>query len=256
MKVVILAGGMGARLAEETGTIPKPLVEIGGRPILWHIMSYYSNFGFAEFVIALGYKGDCIKRWIRQYRFYESDMTVRTATGETILHNNHAQDWTVDLVDTGEKTQTGGRIKRLKRWLGDKTFMLTFADGLSNVDIHDLLDFHRSHGKLATVTAVRPPPRFGHLVLDGDRVTRFSEKPKATDRWINGGFFVLEPKVLDYIEGDDTAWEREPLENLSRKGELMAYRHESFWQCMDTIHDNELLEELWQSGEAPWKNWE
>jgi len=246
---------MGARLAEETESIPKPLVEIGGRPILWHIMRYYSNFGFREFVIALGYKGNVIKNWVRQYRFYEGDMTVKTGTGETILHNNHAQDWIVDLVDTGERTQTGGRIKRLKSWIDEETFMLTFADGLSDVDLNALMRFHRSHGKLATVTAVRPPPRFGHMVLDGDRVVHFAEKPRITDRWINGGFFVLEPGVLDYIEGDDTAWEREPLENLSRDGQLMAYRHESFWQCMDTIHDKNLLEELWQTGKAPWKNW-
>ena len=255
MKVVILAGGEGRRLAENTATIPKPLVEIGGRPILWHILTYYSHFAFNEFIIALGYKGNMIKKWMTTYRVLEGDISIDTGTGKTVLHNNHAQNWKVDLVDTGEQTETGGRIKSLSSWIGGETFMMTFADGLSNIDLRELLHFHRSHGKLATVTAVRPPPRFGHLTLEGERVVEFAEKPRITDRWINGGFFVLEPGVVDYIDDDETAWEREPMEELARDGELMAYLHDGFWQCMDTIHDRDLLGELWLNNNAPWKIW-
>lgn len=255
MKVGILAGGLGTRLAEETEVKPKPMVEIGGQPILWHILMHYSRYGYQEFVIALGYKGEYIKRWMRELASLHSNMTVRTGNGTVTLHDRHQQDWTVDLVDTGQDTATGGRIKRLKDWLGDETFMLTWGDGVSNIDLDALLRFHRSHGRLATLTAVRPPARFGHLELDGDRIVEFTEKPQTSEGWINGAFFVLEPGVFDYVDGDAIQWEREPLERLAADGQLMAYRHESFWQCMDTIRDKKLLEKLWAEGMAPWKTW-
>jgi glucose-1-phosphate cytidylyltransferase len=255
MKVGILAGGLGTRLAEETEVKPKPMVEIGGQPILWHILMHYSRYGYQEFVIALGYKGEYIKRWMREFASLHSNMTVRTGNGTVTLHDRHQQDWTVDLVDTGQDTATGGRIKRLKDWLGDETFMLTWGDGVSNIDLDALLRFHRSHGRLATLTAVRPPARFGHLELDGDRIVEFTEKPQTSEGWINGAFFVLEPGVFDYVDGDAIQWEREPLERLAADGQLMAYRHESFWQCMDTIRDKKLLEKLWVEGMAPWKTW-
>ncbi|MDO8426879.1 MAG: glucose-1-phosphate cytidylyltransferase [Deltaproteobacteria bacterium] len=255
MKVAILAGGVGSRLSEETEVKPKPMVEIGLRPILWHIMMYYAHFGYKEFVIALGYKGDYIKRWMKEYCALNSNMTVKTGTGEVILKESDVPDWTVDLIDTGQTTLTGGRIKRLKSWLGGKTFMLTWGDGVSDIDINALVKFHRSHGKLATLSAVRPPARFGHLKLGGNRVAEFSEKPQTAEGWINGAFFVLEPGVFDYIDGDDTQWEKEPLEGLARDGQLMAYMHGSFWQCMDTLRDKRLLEKLWESGNAPWKIW-
>ncbi len=255
MKVAILAGGFGTRLAEETEIRPKPMVEIGGKPILWHIMMHYYHYGFNEFVIALGYKGEYIKRWMREFTSLNGNMKVKTATGEIINDNGKVPDWTIDLIDTGLKTQTGGRIKKLAQWLENTTFMLTWGDGVSDVNLNALLAFHRSHGKLATVTAVRPPARYGHLEFDGDRVERFTEKPQTSEGWINGAFFVLEPRVFDYIDGDDTVWEREPLEKLSRDGQLMAYRHSSFWQCMDTLRDKEELVEAWGSGNAPWKVW-
>lgn len=255
MKVAILAGGVGSRLSEETEAKPKPMVEIGLRPMLWHIMMYYSHYGHREFVIALGYKGEYIKRWMKEYCALNSDMTVKTGTGEVILKNGDVPDWTVDLIDTGQTTLTGGRIKRLRPWLGDGTFMLTWGDGVSDIDIDGLLKFHRSHGRLATLSAVRPPARFGHLRLDGSRVAEFSEKPQTAEGWINGAFFVLEPGVFDYIDGDDTQWEKEPLEGLARDGQLMAYTHGSFWQCMDTLRDRRLLEKLWEGGNAPWKIW-
>ena len=258
MKVAILAGGRGIRLIEETAVKPKAIVEIGGRPILWHIMMYYSHFGYKEFVIALGYKGECIKRWMQKYCTLNRNVTVKTSKGEVIFHDRSPRnrtDWTIHLVDTGHETLTGGRIKRLAPWLGDQTFMLTWCDGLADVDLNALLRFHRSHGRLATLTAVRPPPRFGHLVLEGDRVAQFKEKPRTAEGWINGAFFVLEPRVFDYIEGDDTQWEKKPLENLARDGQLMAYCHTGFWQCMDTPHERLLLERLWQRGKAPWKTW-
>ncbi|HWP39581.1 MAG TPA: glucose-1-phosphate cytidylyltransferase [Tepidisphaeraceae bacterium] len=255
MKVAILAGGMGTRIAEETDIKPKPMVEIGGRPILWHIMQHYSYYGFNEFVIALGYKGEYIKRYMVDFGLAESDLTVDIASGDVLRHGNRRPDWTVDLVDTGLHTMTGGRIKRLRPYLNGSTFMLTWGDGVSDVNLKELLAFHRRHGKLATVTAVRPPARFGHMVFDGDRVKEFSEKPQASEGWINGAFFVLEPGIFDYIEGDQTAWEREPMERLARDGQLMAYRHTGFWQCMDTLRDKRLLESLWESGQAPWKLW-
>lgn len=255
MKVAILAGGVGTRLAEETEVKPKPMVEIGGKPILWHIMQHYAHYGFTEFVIALGYKGDVIKKYMVDYCPLNSNLTVSLRTGRVELNGGYKPDWVVDLVDTGIPTLTGGRIKRLAPYLGRGTFMLTWGDGVSDVDLHALLAFHRSHGRLATLTAVRPPARFGHLDLDGDRVVEFSEKPQTREGWINGAFFVLEPGVMDYIDGDQTPWEREPLERLAREGQLMAYRHGSFWQCMDTLRDKVLLNELWQTGRAPWRIW-
>ncbi|HEY4706384.1 MAG TPA: glucose-1-phosphate cytidylyltransferase [Thermodesulfobacteriota bacterium] len=255
MKVAILAGGVGSRLAEETELKPKPMVEVGNHPILWHIMMYYALYGFTDFAIALGYKGEYIKRWMRDYCALNSNMTVKTGSGEVILKDGNVPDWTVDLIDTGQNTMTGGRIKRLKPWTGSGTFMLTWGDGVSDVDLDRLLAFHRSHGRIATLTAVRPPARFGHLEIKGEMVTEFSEKPQTAEGWINGAFFVLEPEVFDYIEGDDTQFEKEPLEALARDGQLMAYTHSSFWQCMDTLRDRFLLEKLWQSGKAPWKKW-
>jgi glucose-1-phosphate cytidylyltransferase len=256
MKVVILAGGLGTRLAEYTEIRPKPMVEIGGRPMLWHIMKYYASFGLKEFVIALGYKGDMIKRFFLDYSRLNTSLTVNLSSGDILRHNGKVEDWTVHLIDTGLNTITGGRLKRLKRQLSREAFLMTYGDGVSNVDINALLDFHRRHGKLATVTAVRPPARFGGLVFDGDRVVKFTEKPQSGEGWINGGFFVLEPEVLEYIAGDETHWEREPLERLAAEGQLMAYRHDNFWQCMDNIRDVQLLEGLWNSNKAPWKTWE
>lgn len=258
MKVAILAGGLGTRLSEETVDKPKPLVEIGGKPILWHIMMHYSHYGFNEFVIALGYKGDLIARWMNKYSNLNENVTIKVNIENTNRPNRKKPTrvgWTIDLVDTGQETQTGGRIKRLAPWLGNETFMLTWSDSVSDVDLNELVTFHRSHGRLVTLTAIRPPPRFGHLNLEGDRVKRFKEKPPDSEGWINGAYFVLEPAVLNYIEGDKTQWEKEPLERLAKEGQLMAYRHTGFWQCMDTIHEKRLLEKLWQSGRAPWKTW-
>lgn len=255
MKIAILAGGLGTRLAEETEVKPKPMVEIGGKPILWHVMKHYAQYGYSDFAIALGYKGEYIKRWMKDLSSLHSNMTVKTGTGDVILHDSNDTDWSVDLVDTGQGTATGGRIKRLAPWVGNETFMLTWGDGVSNVDLDALLAFHRSHGKLATLTAVRPPARFGHLEFNGDQVTDFTEKPQTAEGWINGAFFVLEPQIFDYIDGDDTQWEKEPLERLAEEGQLMAYRHNDFWQCMDTVRDKKLLEKLWQEGNPPWKIW-
>jgi len=255
MKVAILAGGIGTRLVEETEVKPKPMVEIGGQPILWHIMMHYAHYGFKRFVIALGYRGEVIKKYMVDYCSLHSNLTVNLRTGAVQIHDGAKPDWTVELVDTGMATLTGGRIKRLAASLGKATFMLTWGDGVSNVNLHDLLRFHRAHGKLATLTAVRPPARFGHLDLKGDQITEFSEKPQTREGWINGAFFALEPGIFDYIDGDETPWEREPLERLARDGQLMAYRHASFWQCMDTLRDKRLLESLWESGQAPWKIW-
>jgi glucose-1-phosphate cytidylyltransferase len=258
MKVAILAGGLGSRISEETEIKPKPMVEIGGRPILWHIMKHYSHHGFNDFVIGLGYKGEVIKRYMVEYASLHSDLSVSLRDGRVARNGNgngsEPEDWNIDLIETGQETATGGRIKRLAPHMGDGTFMLTWGDGVSNVDLDALLAFHRGHGKLATLTAVRPPARFGHLELDGDRIGEFSEKPQIGEGWINGAFFVLEPGIFDYIDGDPTQWEREPLERLARDNQLMAYRHNDFWQCMDTIRDKKLLEELWKNG-APWRTW-
>lgn len=255
MKVGILAGGLGSRLAEETTVKPKPMVEIGNQPMLWHIMKYYEMFGHSDFAIALGYKGEYIKRWMVEYSSLANDLTIQVANGEVIHHDRHVEDWSVCLVDTGMSTATGGRIKRLAPHLGDDTFMLTWGDGVSTVDLDELLDFHRSHGKYVTLTAVRPPARFGHLDITDGAVTEFSEKPQIGEGWINGAFFVCEPEIFDYIDGDDTQFEREPLERLAKDGQLMAFQHHGFWQCMDTIRDRKLLQDLWDRDEAPWKVW-
>ena len=256
MKVALLAGGYGTRLAEETEIRPKPMVEIGGKPILWHIMMHYSYYGFNNFVIALGYKGEYIKRYISDYSKYNTNLVVDFKTGRIEKQGSSLEkDWRVELIDTGLKTMTGGRIKRLKKSIGNETFMLTWGDGVSDVDLNALLKFHRSHGKLATLTAVRPPARYGHLHFSGNRVSEFSEKPQIGEGWINGAYFVLEPEIFDYIDGDDTQWEKEPLENLAKDGQLMAYRHQSFWQCMDTLREKYILQKLWESGKAPWKIW-
>jgi len=255
MKIAILAGGRGARLAEETDVVPKPMVEIGGKPILWHIIQIYGHFGFREFAIALGYKGEVIKKYFVDNERQHGNSSVACGPGDVSYLDVPHQERTVELIDTGEDTETGGRIKRLLPCLGDGTFMLTWADGVADIDIRRLLDFHQSHGRLATVTAVRPPARFGRLTLEGERVVKFAEKQRSEEGWINGAFFVLEPGVFDYIEGDDTSWEMHVLDRLARDGQLMAYRHDGFWQCMDTLHEKHLLEKLWQRGEAPWKVW-
>jgi glucose-1-phosphate cytidylyltransferase len=256
MKVAILAGGVGTRIQEETEAKPKPMVEIGGKPILWHIMKIYAHQGFHDFVVALGYKGDYVKRYMVDYASLTGNLTIGLREGRVQVHGDaDRDDWNVALVDTGQTTNKGGRIKRLAPHLGDGTFMLTWGDGVSDIDLRRLLEFHRAHGKLATLTAVRPPARFGHIELDGDVVAEFSEKPQAREGWINGAFFALEPQVLDYIDGDETEWEKEPLERLAADGQLMAYRHEGFWQCMDTLRDRKLLEQLWDTGDAPWKLW-
>ncbi len=256
MHAVILAGGMGTRLAEETTVRPKPMVEIGERPILWHIMKHLSTFGIEDFVICLGYKGEVIKRYMVDYCSLNSNLTVNLKAGRVDLHDTDGiQDWTIQLIDTGLHTMTGGRIKRLQPYMGDETFMLTWGDGVSTVDLNRLLAFHRAHGRLATMTAVRPPARYGHLEFDGNRIREFTEKPQTAEGWINGAFFVVEPQVFDYIDGDDTQFEKEPLERLAADGELMAYKHDGFWQCMDTRRDKYVLEKLWDSGEAPWKIW-
>ncbi len=257
MKVGILAGGFGTRLAEETEIRPKPMVEIGGMPILWHIMKHYDVYGFKDFVIALGYKGEHIKRYMVEYASLSSSLSVDLSNGNVVPHEGERStpDWRVELIDTGYATNTGGRIKRLAPYLGDETFLLTWGDGVSDISIENLLAYHRSHGRLVTLTAVRPPARFGALEITDGRVARFTEKPQIGEGWINGAFFVCEPGVFDYIEGDATLFEKEPLENLASDGQLMAYQHEGFWQCMDTLRDKYLLNHLWESGKAPWKTW-
>jgi glucose-1-phosphate cytidylyltransferase len=256
MKVVILAGGFGTRLSEETALRPKPMVEIGGKPILWHIMNIYAASGLNEFIIALGYKGDFIKEYFLNFYATNNDITIDLATGETTVHDGNQPSWKIHLVDTGLRTQTGGRLKRLKNWLGkDETFMLTYGDGVADIDLCTLIEFHKSHGKLATVTTVRSPARFGRIAFNGNQVTNFHEKPQLAGGWINGGYFVLHPKAIDYVEDDETIWERGPVEKLARDGQLMGYQHSGFWSCMDTLKEKNILEELWISGKAPWKIW-
>lgn len=256
MKVVILAGGFGSRLGEETVLRPKPMVEIGERPILWHIMNIYASQGFKEFIIALGYKGGVIKKYFLNYDALNYDLSIDLASGRTMVHNGGQLDWKVHLVDTGLYTQTGGRLKRLRRWLADdETFMFTYGDGVADLDLHALLAFHQAHGKLATVTTVRSPARFGRIVFDGEQVSEFYEKPQASEGWINGGFFVLNTKAIDYIDDDDTIWERDAIDSLVRDRQLMGYRHFGFWSCMDTLKEKNMLESLWSSGQSPWKRW-
>jgi glucose-1-phosphate cytidylyltransferase len=256
MKVVILAGGLGTRLAEETAVVPKPMLEIGGRPILWHIMKIYAEQGFEEFVVALGYKSEVIKRYFLDFQALSGSLTVDLATGRVTPHDGPTEKWKIHLVETGVETMTGGRLLRLTPLLRHGTFMLTYGDGVADVSLKSLLDFHRSHGKLATMTAVRPAARFGGLDFeDGGRVIHFIEKPQIGEGWINGGFMVLEPGVLEYIAGDQSSLESEALERLAEEGQLMAFRHERFWHCMDTLRDKRQLEHLWESGKAPWKLW-
>ncbi|WCS26492.1 glucose-1-phosphate cytidylyltransferase [Methylobacterium sp. NMS14P] len=256
MKAVILAGGLGTRLSEETATRPKPMVEIGGRPILWHIMKGYSRHGINDFVICLGYKGYIIKEYFANYFLHMSDVTMHIAENRMEIHRKTAEPWTVTLVDTGDQSMTGGRLKRVRHHLeGEEMFALTYGDGVSDVDVTAQIAFHRAHGKRATVTAVRPDKRFGYLALDGDRVTAFEEKPDNEGGWINGGFFLLAPSVIDTVAGDETVWEREPLERLAREGDLQAFIHDGYWQAMDTLRDKTNLEALWASGRAPWKTW-
>jgi len=256
MKVVILAGGLGTRLSEETELRPKPMVDIGERPILWHIMKSYATQGFKEFFVALGYKGEVIKRYFLDYHGMSKSVTIDVATGRASFHESEVDDWKVHLMDTGLKTSTGGRVKRLQPWLEDGTFMLTYGDGVSDIDMNQLLAFHRKHGKIATLTAVRPPARFGALNFDGDMVTEFMEKPQIGEGWINGGFMCLEPRIFTYMKDDDDSLEADVLTRLAADRELVAYRHDRFWQSMDTLRDVRLLESLWQSGRAPWRNWE
>ncbi|BBL74477.1 glucose-1-phosphate cytidylyltransferase [Methylomagnum ishizawai] len=255
MKAVILAGGLGTRISEESHLQPKPMIAIGGKPILWHIMKVYSSHGINDFIICLGYKGYLIKDYFANYFLHMSDVTFDVAENRMEIHDRHAEPWRVTLIDTGPDTQTGGRLKRVRRYLGADDFCFTYGDGLADVDIGGLVAFHRHHGRLATVTAVQPPGRYGALRLEGGDVLGFEEKPRGDGGWINGGFFVLAPGAVDFIEGDDTSWERQPLEQLAREGQLQAYRHVGFWQPMDTLRDKVLLEELWQSGKAPWKVW-
>ncbi len=256
MKTIILAGGLGTRLSEETVVKPKPMVEIGEHPILWHIMKIYAAHGLTDFVVPLGYKGEVIKRYFLDYHALNRDFTIRLKDGHITFHDGDVEDWSVQLVDTGQHTQTGGRIKRLAEYLPhDEPFCMTYGDGVSNVDIQALIAFHKAQGRLATVTAVRPPARFGGLAFEGDRVAEFLEKPQIGEGWINGGFFVLEHGVLDYINGDETIFEREPLERLAKDNQLSAYRHEGFWQSMDTLRDVKYLNGLWEHGQAAWKVW-
>lgn len=256
MKAVLLAGGFGTRISEESHLKPKPMIEIGEKPILWHIMKIYSHYGINEFIICAGYKQDYIKNYFFNYFIRNSDVTFDyTKGGEVEVHNSTLDPWKVTVVDTGLNTMTGGRIKRIKDYVNDEPFLLTYGDGVSDVPIDELIKFHKSHGKLATITAVRPEGRFGIIDMEGNQVKSFREKSKNDVGWINGGFMVLDPKVIDYIEGDSVSFEKEPIENLCKDGELMAFKHDGFWRCMDTMRDKTLLEELWNSGKAPWKLW-
>jgi glucose-1-phosphate cytidylyltransferase len=257
MKAVILAGGFGTRLSEETTIRPKPMVEIGGKPILWHIMNIYASCNVTEFIIALGYKAEVIKEYFLNFYALNNDISINLANGKTIIHEGKQPNWKVHLVDTGIHTQTGGRLKRLQKWFDkDETFLFTYGDGVADLDIETVVKFHHSHGKLATVTTVRTPARFGRAAFEGDRICDFNEKPQSGEGWINGGFFVLNSKAIDYIEGDDTPWEKKPLEGLAKDGQMMGYRHYGFWSCMDTLWEKNNLEELWSSKKAPWKIWD
>ncbi len=255
MKVVILAGGLGTRLAEETSVRPKPMVEIGGKPMLWHIMHIYAQYGFKDFLVACGYKGEIIKEYFHNFFIRNSDYMIDLKDGSCQIVNSNGFDWRIGVIDTGLDTMTAGRLLRLRQWIGDEPFMVTYGDGLSDVNISELVTFHRAHGRIATVTAVRPPARFGGLLLNGDQVTDFSEKPQTGEGWINGGFFVFEPAVFDYIASEQTSLEREPLDRLAADGQLMAFSHKGFWQPMDTMRERQLLDSLWESGKAPWKIW-
>lgn len=255
MKVVILAGGLGTRLSEESHLKPKPMVEIGGKPILWHIMKIYSSYGLNDFIICCGYKGYLIKEYFANYFLHNSDVTFYMKNNQMEIHHQQVEPWSVTLVDTGENTMTGGRLKRVSKYLDKDDFCFTYGDGVGDVNIASLLEFHKKHNRLATLTATQVPGRFGQLHLEENKVTSFKEKPLGDGGWINGGFFVLSPKVIDYIDGDSTLWEREPMERLAAAGELSAFFHRGFWQPMDTLRDKNLLEELWQSGKAPWKKW-
>ncbi|MCU1246173.1 MAG: rfbF [Acidobacteria bacterium] len=255
MKVVILAGGLGSRLSEETTVRPKPMVELGGMPILWHIMKIYSHYGLHDFVVCLGYRGYVIKEYFANYFMHMSDVTFNLRTNEVKVHQNSSEPWTVTLVDTGADTQTGGRLRRVREHVGDEPFCFTYGDGVSDVDIGKSIAFHKEQGTEATLTAIQPPGRFGAIDLQEDKIRAFTEKPAGDGTWVNGGFFVLEPKVFDYLDGDDTVWEREPLERLAREGQLSAFKHTGFWQPMDTLRDKMLLESLWAGGKAPWKVW-
>src|SRR5688572_8312085 len=255
MKAVILAGGLGTRISEESHLKPKPMIEIGGKPILWHIMKIYSHYGINDFVICCGYKGYVIKEYFANYFLYMSDVTFDTAKNTMEVHHRYVEAWRVTLVDTGQETSTGGRLKRVRGHLGNETFCFTYGDGVADINIQSLVAFHRAHGKPVTVTAIRPPGRFGALSLTGPLVNRFQEKPAGDGSWISGGFFVLEPSVIDRIDGDKTAWEAEPLGGLALEGNVMAYQHDGFWQSMDTLRDKNVLEDLWAGGEPPWKVW-
>jgi glucose-1-phosphate cytidylyltransferase len=256
MKVVILAGGLGTRLSEETEIRPKPMVEIGGRPILWHIMKHYAHYGFTEFVLALGYKGEDVKRYFLDYYQLNGNVSVDLGTGRVEVNHEHPDQWTVHLVDTGLQTNTGGRVRWLRSMLGDEPFMLTYGDGVCDLNLRELLAFHQANGRVATITAVRPPARFGGLLFAGDRVSSFTEKPQIGEGWINGGFMVFEPAIFQYLRDEQTSLEADALEQLATGGELVAFRHDRFWQCMDTLRDVRLLERLWQSGKAPWSTWD
>lgn len=255
MKAVILAGGLGTRISEETSTRPKPMVEIGGKPILWHIMKIYSAHGINDFIVCLGYKGYMIKEYFANYFLHMSDVTFDMVGNKMEVHQNNAEPWCVTLVDTGESTMTGGRLRRIRAYLDDDDFCLTYGDGVSDVNIRHLVEFHKREGGLATLTAVQPPGRFGAINMEKHRITSFEEKPQGDGGWINGGFFVLSPKVIDYVESDATLWEKEPLDRLARQGDLSAFMHKGFWHAMDTLRDKNHLEELWSSGKAPWKTW-
>jgi len=253
MKVIILAGGFGTRLSEYTESIPKPMVTVGGKPILWHIMNTYAKFDHKDFYVALGYKADVIKEYFLNYRTLNSDFTVNLSNGSIVEHQQDAVDWKVSLVDTGLNSMTGGRVKRMQNFIGNEPFLLTYGDGVADIDIDSLVKFHKSHGKMVTVSAVHPGARFGELDIDSSVVTSFKEKPQVTQGWINGGYFVIEPEFFNMIEGDSTILEKEPLEKVAQMGELMSYQHDGFWQCMDTKRDRDSLEDLWKAGSAPWK---